>query len=474
VNASGLPEGRCDVLVAGGGLAGLATAWNLRSSGFRVGVLEAKDRVGGRLLLQTASGGVTVDGGGSWVGPLHTEVIRLVDQFGLHLVPQYSDGQNLLRLNGRTMRYRGDIPRLNPVALIDIGRAMRALDRMGRRLGPPPWRQSVTARLDSQTAGSWMDRHVRTAAGRLVLTVAVAASFCCRPDELSLMAFLAHVGGAGGLSSLIAVTDGALAYRIAEGAASLPGRLAEALAPSVRLKSPVARIERGGDHVTVHTASGAAYRARRMVLALDPRTAARISHEPPLPVSRLQLQEHYQLGSGIKAHVSYDRPWWREAGFSGSAVSDTGTTRLTFDVSPPARDRDQTPGVLLALMGLAAIDDPEIMAPHAAGERRERVLADLASFFGPQARNPAGYIEQDWSQEPWQSGCLPRLQPGVLSRYHDWLTKPVGPLHWAGTETSYEWEGHMEGAVRSGIRAAAEVAAGLSKPRDDTGPADAS
>ena len=450
-----------DTLVVGGGLAGLVTAWNLRSRGFRVAVLEAKDRVGGRLLRQTASGGVTVDGGGSWVGPLHTEVVKLVDQFGLHLVPQYSDGENLLRLNGRTVRYRGDIPRLSPVALIDIGRAMWALDRMARRLGPPPWRPGVAARLDAQTAGSWMNRHVRTTAGRLVITVAVAASFCCRPDELSLLAFLAHIGGAGGLNSLIAVTDGALAYRIAEGAASLPRRLAEALGPNVRLNRPVDRIERGAGDVTVRTASGAAYQARRVVLALDPCTAARIDHEPRLPVARLELQEHYQLGSGIKAHVSYDRPWWRDAGFSGSAVSDTGTTRLTFDVSPPAHDGGQAPGVLLALMGVAAIDDPEIMAPHAADERRERVLADLASFFGPQARRPVGYIEQDWSQEQWQSGCLPRLQPGVLSRYHEWLTKPAGPLHWAGTETSYEWEGHMEGAVRSGLRAAAEVAAGL-------------
>jgi monoamine oxidase len=236
----------------------------------------------------------------------------------------------------------------------------------------------------------------------------------------------------------------------------------------------VARIERGADDATAYAVDGATYRARRVVLALDPCTAARIGHDPPLPVSRLELQERYQLGSGIKAHVTYDRPWWRDAGFSGSAVSDTGTTRLTFDLSPPAQGDGRTPGVLLALMGLAAIDDPEIMAPSAADERRKRVLHDLASFFGPQAQSPVDYIEQDWSQEQWQSGCLPRLQPGVLGRYHHWLTQPVGPLHWAGTETSYEWEGHMEGAVRSGVRAAAEVAAGLEETQDNTESADAS
>ena len=121
------------------------------------------------------------------------------------------------------------------------------------------------------------------------------------------------------------------------------------------------------------------------------------------------------------------------------------------------------PGVLLALMGMAAIDDLDILQPWAFEERRKRVLHELASFFGPQAECPVDYIEQDWSQEQWQSGCLPRLRPGVLGRYHDWLTQPIGPRHWAGTETSYEWEGHMEGAVRSGVRAAWEIASNLGR-----------
>lgn len=463
MNAPEMTDGQLDVVVVGGGLAGLTTAWMLRSRGFNAVVLEAKDRVGGRLLLQTTSGGVTVDGGGSWVGPMHTEVIKLMETFGLHRVPQYSDGENLLRLRGRTVRYRGDIPRLNPFALLDVGRAMGTLDRMARRLGPPPWNDSASQRLDAQTVASWMDRHVHTAAGRLVITVATAASFCCRPEELSLMAFAAHVGGAGGLSSLIAVKDGALAYRISGGSAALPGCLAEALAPNVRIGTPVARIERSSDDATVYAMDGTVYGSRRMVLALDPSTATTIEHHPPLPIGRLELQEQYKLGSGIKAHVLYDRPWWRDNGLSGSAVSDAGTTRLTFDVSPPPQGNSRTPGVLLALMGIAAIDDPDILAPSAFEERRKRVLHELASFFGPEAKSPIDYIEQDWSQEQWQSGCLPRLQPGVLGRYHDWLTQPIGPLHWAGTETSYEWEGHMEGAVRSGIRAAEEISSGLER-----------
>jgi monoamine oxidase len=157
VRAPELTDGHLDVLVVGGGLAGLTPAWMLHSHGINAVVLEAKDRVGGRLLLQTTSNGVTVDGGGSWVSPLHTEVIKPMDTFGLHRDPQYSDGENLLRLRGRTVRYRGDIPRLNPLALLDLGRAMWTLDRMARRLGPPPWNDAVAQRLDAQAASGQPD-----------------------------------------------------------------------------------------------------------------------------------------------------------------------------------------------------------------------------------------------------------------------------------------------------------------------------
>jgi monoamine oxidase len=463
--------GSFDVVVIGAGLAGLTTAWKLRSQDIGVVVLEAKDRPGGRLLSLTTSNGIIADGGGSWVGRTHAQVISLLDELSLHLVPQYHDGDNVLRINGRMIRYRGDVPRLGVFALLDIGHAMWALDRIARRLGPPPWSGSFAARLDAQTVGSWMDRRVRTSAGRLTIAVATAASFCCRPEELSLLAFAAHIGGAGGFGSLIAVSDGALAYRITEGAAALTSRIADALSPSLRLNSPVARITRDAVGVTVTGTDGCSYRGRRAVVAVDPATAGRIEHDPPLPMPRRELQERYTLGSGIKAHVVYDRPWWREDGLSGSAASDTGTTRLTFDVSPPATREGEPAGVLLALMGLAATDDPDILAPQRADERRNRVIADLARFFGPQARGPVDYIEHDWAQEQWQSGCLPRLQPGVLARGHQWLAHPLGTVHWAGTETSYEWEGHMEGAVRSGIRAADEVVASLggTGSRCDTG-----
>ncbi|RZQ64644.1 flavin monoamine oxidase family protein [Amycolatopsis suaedae] len=441
-----------DVAVVGAGLSGLVAAYRLRQADADVVVLEAKNRVGGRLLTSPTAAGAGVDSGGSWVGPGQHAVLGLLDELGIGLVPQFADGVNLLRVRGRTHRYRGDIPRLRPHEMLDLGRAQWALDRIARRLGAPPWPPALAARLDEQTLGSWMRRKVRTAAARLVLDTATAASFGCRPSELSLLGFASQVGGCGGLADLIGVRDGALASRIAGGAAALPAELARRLGERVRLGHAVTEIRRSAGLITLVGHDHPPVYARRVIVAVDPATAGSITHDPPLPVERAELQRRWQMGSGIKAHVVYRRPWWRDHGLTGATVTDTGTVRLTFDVSPA-----DGPGVLVTFLGLPAGDTPELLSSDRSAARRRQVLDDLATLLGPEARDAVDYVEQDWTAEPWQSGCVPRPPAGVLHPGHRWLTRPVDGLHWAGAESSYLGEAHMDGAVRAGERAAGEA-----------------
>jgi monoamine oxidase len=442
-----------DVVIVGAGLSGLVAAKRLVEHGASVRVLEAKSRVGGRLKSFDLSGGVTVDTGGAWVGPQQTALLQLLEELEIHRYDQYCSGRSLLRFRGRTRSYAGEAPAVDPFSLVDLAIAQSRLNRLAKSShGPRSWQTPSGRALDSQTLGDWMKRNVHSRGARLILELITATSFGCRPAELSLLAFAAHVATAGGLQSLIGIAGGALQWRIAGGSASVPQRLAEQLGDRVSLNRTVRRIDQThSDFVLIET-NGGPLRARGVIVAVDPATSRAIEHVPALPILRANLERRYTLGSGRKVHIAYERPFWREIGLSGQIVSDEGLVRITFDNSPA----DASIGILVTFFGVAIADDTSMLEDAALGERKSKALIELSGFLGPLALSPLDYAEQDWSVEPFQSGCLPSLGPGILSLCGDSLARPCGRLHWAGSETSEIWEGHMDGAVRAGQRAAAE------------------
>jgi monoamine oxidase len=221
----------------------------------------------------------------------------------------------------------------------------------------------------------------------------------------------------------------------------------------------VRRIEHGADGVVLHAGNGRAgpltVRTRRVIVAIPPTLAGRIDYDPPLPALRDQLTQRMPQGSVIKTMAIYETPFWRDEGLSGQATSDQGPARVVFDNSPP----DGTPGVLLGFLeGRFA----RHWAMRPAVERREAILAGHARLLGKRAAEPAGFVERIWAEEEWTRGCYGCLMmTGGWTEYGRALREPVGRLHWAGAETATVWNGYMEGAARSGHRAADEVLAAL-------------
>jgi monoamine oxidase len=444
-----------DVAVAGAGLAGLVAARRVAAGGASVVVLEARNRVGGRLHSEPLGDGKQVEVGGQWVGPTQDRVLELARELRVETFPTHVAGSNMLELGGNLSRYEGTIPRLSPPILADVALARRRIERLARRVvTDAPWRTPSAERLDSQTFASWLRQGMRTRKARLLMQLAGRTVWGTEPAEMSLLHVLFYVRSAGGFDRLMDTEGGAQQDRLVGGSSLLATKLADELGDRVALDAPVRRIDDREPGLVID-AAGVTARARRAIVAVPPPLRARIEFEPTLPPLHVQLAQRMAQGWLVKCTAVYAEPFWRADGLSGEALSETGPTSLTFDNSPP----DGSPGALVGFLGGA---DARRAARLSAGDRRRRVLEGFSRLFGPRAADPERYIEVDWAREEWSGGgptCY--MPPGGWTGYGPALREPAGRVHWAGTETATVWNGYMDGAVRSGERAADEVLAAL-------------
>ncbi len=444
-----------DVVVVGAGTAGLVAARDLARTGSDVLVLEARDRVGGRLLNAELPGGAPIEVGGQWVGPTQHQVLNLIKDLGLKTYPTHAAGRHIAEIGNSRSEYTGRIPKGNPITLADIARAQWKLDRLARRVAEAePWRAEHADSLDAQTFETWLNRTARTSNGRAFFRLITEAVFAAEPEDMSALWASFYVGAAGGLDALIDVSGGAQQDRVVGGTQTIALAMAQELGDRVQLNSPVTEIDWDDAGARVR-ANGSTVRTRRVVIAVPPPLVARIRFSPGLPGDRDQLTQRMPMGRVIKINVVYAEPFWRADGWSGQANSDKRPLGTVFDNTPHGGG----PGVLVGFLEGRHADVGARLDP---ADRRARVLEDLAGYFGPRARNPIDYIERDWAEEEYSRGCYGAFAtPGTLTRFGPALRRPIGPLHWAGTETATRWAGYIDGAAESGHRVARELSSAL-------------
>lgn len=441
-----------DVCVVGAGYAGLTAARRLSQAGQSVVVLEARGRVGGRIWTHTLADGSPVDRGGAWLAPGHDAIFGLAGEVGVSTYKTWVKGAHLLIGEGRIRRYTGLIPKISPLAVITIALAQARINRMARQVPlEAPWTAKRAAEWDSRSVASWLKRSgIRTTLGRDLFEMAVRGLFTGDLDDVSLLhlLFLAHSHGS--IDTLFSIEGGSQENMVVGGAGSIAIRMADALGDAVRLNVAVRSVTQRDDRVVVE-AGQVTVTARHLVVTAPPALILEIDFDPVLPNDRLTLYRKAVAGPETKTLVVYDEPFWRAAGFSGQTSEPGSASEVTLDASPASG----SPGVIGSFTFGHVARRLDALDP---ADRRRAVIEALTARFGSQAASPSEFIETAWWSEEWTRGCsMAHLPPGVLTRYGPLLREPFGRVHWAGTETSTTSHGAIDGAVRSGQRAATEI-----------------
>jgi len=435
------------VIVVGAGLAGLTAAAELTRRGVQVIVLDARSRVGGRTHGIEVAPGSWADAGAAYLGKRHSSLRAMIDDLGLATTPTAMCGDSTFDLRKGVTRCAGRFPPLDAVAL---GEMFDLLDELTKMLHvDAPWLSPEAARLDSITVAQWADEHLKHPDARLFFPLFLGEMMAADPAAISVLHMAFYLCSGGGIRYLNAFEGGAQEERIVGGAHQLCEALSRRLGESVRLNDAVRAIHEGTESVTVYGETGT-FESSAVVVALPPHLADAIEYHPALQARR--ASDRTKPGCVVKAHLVYPTPAWREHGLSGWSLSADGPLLSTVDDSPA----DGRVGILT---GFITGSKAQRFSAMTVAEQRELVMAQANRLF-PQLASPMTYFMTDWINEEYSRGCYAALfGPGDWMKNGPNLTRPHGRIHWAGTETSTEFFGLMEGAIRSGHRVASEVLA---------------
>ncbi|KAF2162488.1 hypothetical protein M409DRAFT_69082 [Zasmidium cellare ATCC 36951] len=456
------PE-QVDVAVVGAGLSGLAAAQKLIDSGKRVAVIEARDRVGGRVDNKKLKNGSVTELGAAFIGPTQDRVLALANELHLETFKEYNQGYNLAFVDGQRLNYSASSPSppVDPTTTEQILEIITKIDTLAATLDVEnPWNSPNATAWDAITLQDWAYETLTTTVGREAFEISVESIWSGTAEQLSFLYALAYVAGAGNQTNkgtferLILTNDGGQESRIVGGTGLLPECLAGKIGrDKITLSNPIKSITQTRFGKYLIRGESKSFLAQNVIVAMSPPVAGLVEYSPPVSAKRQKLMQRMFMGNEGKMNAIYKTPFWRENGLSGQVQSTSGTVKATFDDSPA----DASYG---AILGFIEAGQMKALDNATEAEIQKLVQEDYVRYFGPEAANA-----EEWVLVRWDNEAFSRGGPTALAGLHTFqpygaaLKQPDGGIHWAGTEASDYWPGYMDGAIRSGERAAEEILA---------------
>ena len=415
------------ILVLGGGLAGLAAAFELQKSGHNVTVLEAQLRPGGRVRTLRDNLAVYVEAGAEQIPAAHDITISYAKQLGLNLLRSgVPNTRSFYHLKGKNVPFPSEFA---GVRKKHIDAAVAAAQAAGGTADVV----KAMSRWDKQTPGAWLRSEGASPEAAHLLTVGFGADFG------SAASYLLHIvnstGGAGG------------SWRIEGGNDHLPRTLATKIL-DLRYNAPAAAVRQDDRSVHVTLRDGQTLTGDRAICALPCPAIGRILDDARISAAKRTAIREQNYSHTVKVFLQTRTRFWLRDGYSGHVTTDRPIERLTPDPGVTPEERGALTAYPIGRYSEALEKMPEDQRVAAALAQARAIFPELATQF-------EGGISKAWGLDPWQRGAFALHTPGQIP-FIDTLAKPEGRIHFAGEHTS-AWTGWMQGALESARRVAREI-----------------
>jgi monoamine oxidase len=419
------------IIIIGAGLSGLYTGHLLQKLGYEILILEARDRVGGRTLTIDS-----VDLGGTWISSKQPRIIKLCTELGLKIYRQFDEGASITYFNKNRIE---EASSEDAVKFINekkpFEQCIELFDEITQQdnFGVDP------ENLDRINLAEWNEKNISDETTRHLMNWSSYAAMCMAPEKTSAFFWLYFLKNSGGYKVLASTKEGAQEFRIEGGSQNISIKPAEKL--NVIYNAPVTKIEKNNEGYQVY-AAGKIYSVHKIISAMPIALIPSIDWGNSLEVERLEFYKKMHMGSITKLFVQYEKPFWRDKGYSGLISSDTPPIYICFDVCNTKYN-----ALVLFLVGKEIFSD-------------EVILEQLAFLLNDStAKAPSKIYRKNWNEDPFSGGCyFCTPEPDTFAKNQSFLREPYNDIYFAGTETARHWMGYMEGALESAERVVGQIA----------------